>query len=60
MLSYSTAEVGLYMGSSSVVRRQTLFILKGVYNMKVADGFWLNKKGYDVRYASQAYCCLAH
>lgn len=23
--------------------------------MKVADGFWLNKKGYDVRYASQAY-----
>lgn len=23
--------------------------------MKVADGFWLNKKGYDVNYASQAY-----
>lgn len=23
--------------------------------MKVADGFWLSKKGYDVNYASQAY-----
>lgn len=23
--------------------------------MKVADGFWLSKKGYDVKYASQAY-----
>ena len=23
--------------------------------MKVADGFWLSKKGYDVQYASQAY-----
>lgn len=23
--------------------------------MKVADGFWLSKKGYDVSYASQAY-----
>ncbi len=23
--------------------------------MKVADGFWLSKRGYDVRYASQAY-----
>ena len=23
--------------------------------MKVADGFWLNKKGYNVDYASQAY-----
>lgn len=23
--------------------------------MKVADGFWLNQKGYDVNYASQAY-----
>ncbi len=23
--------------------------------MKFADGFWLNQKGYDVKYASQAY-----
>lgn len=23
--------------------------------MKVADGFWLSKKGYNVNYASQAY-----
>lgn len=23
--------------------------------MKVADGFWLSKKGYEVNYASQAY-----
>ena len=23
--------------------------------MKFADGFWLNQKGYDVNYASQAY-----
>ncbi len=23
--------------------------------MKFADGFWLNKRGYDVQYASQAY-----
>ncbi len=23
--------------------------------MKIADGFWLTKKGYDVKYASQAY-----
>ncbi|OPJ64426.1 alpha-xylosidase [Clostridium oryzae] len=23
--------------------------------MKVADGFWLNKKGYEVKYASQPY-----
>lgn len=23
--------------------------------MKVIDGFWLTKKGYEIRYASQAY-----
>ena len=23
--------------------------------MKVADGFWLSKQGYNVNYASQAY-----
>ena len=23
--------------------------------MKFADGFWLNKRGYEVNYASQAY-----
>lgn len=24
--------------------------------MKFSDGFWLNQKGFDVKYASQAYC----
>ena len=23
--------------------------------MKFSDGFWLNKRGYEVNYASQAY-----
>ena len=23
--------------------------------MKISDGFWMDKKGYDVRYVAQAY-----
>ena len=28
---------------------------QGDDEMKISDGFWMDKKGYDVRYVAQAY-----